>query len=678
MTTGGPGGARLDWLLLLSPVAFLLGAAAILLRVFPVILRAIAALVARGQGLAGPLALWQASRNPTHVARLVLLLTLAIALGVLSTGLNLTLDQSEVDRARYLAGNDLRLISQRAVPLIDVQSAPGVLQLSGVWRGQGRVDLGTTQMGAPDALSPPFEVLAIEPESFSGVTTYRDDFADQDMAELLNQLAIPEGQHPSLLLLPGQPAKFGFWLWGWPEDKAALDSYQRWIDGDGDAERVGVVAKLQTAQGELFTVRLQRLETTEQAALQTDRFALQMNAGGRDVRLHVQIKPDNKGWHYLEGALPLLPPSSYPLSLHSLWFENQATRLGEPIAKVVNLVLDDLTVVDSESQQAHVVEDFESLDRTLFLNVMDVGSIYVGLITRPVSMASDSGASGQAVTIYFVRPGQTYPLRLRQTWTSEPLPALASPAFIETTGLQAGDVVRGWIDSAEVHFRLEGAVHHFTTMYEELEAGYLVTSRDLLLALLNDTTQTSTNPNEVLIETDDRTSLDILSPMVPMLSQSWEAESVRQTLKANPLALGLRGVTFFASALMVLLSLVGFATHFYMSIRQRETLYGVMRAMGMSSREMYGSIVIEQAVLILTGLALGTALGVLLNQITLPRLPVSLGDRQPVPPFVPREDWLAVGMLYLLLAAAFLVILGIVTALLRRARIHRILRIGQE
>jgi len=103
-----------------------------------------------------------------------------------------------------------------------------------------------------------------------------------------------------------------------------------------------------------------------------------------------------------------------------------------------------------------------------------------------------------------------------------------------------------------------------------------------------------------------------------------------------------------------------------------------MRALGLSSRQLYGSIVLEQAVLILTGLALGTGLGVLLNQITLPRLPVSLADRPPIPPFVPRADWLAVGSLYLLLAVAFLVILGIVTALLWRARIHRILRIGQE
>jgi ABC-type antimicrobial peptide transport system permease subunit len=107
-------------------------------------------------------------------------------------------------------------------------------------------------------------------------------------------------------------------------------------------------------------------------------------------------------------------------------------------------------------------------------------------------------------------------------------------------------------------------------------------------------------------------------------------------------------------------------------------LYGVMRALGMSARQIYASIVIEQAVLILAGLGLGTILGVLLNQITLSRLPVSLGNRPPIPPFVPREDWLAVAGLYLGLVLAFMAILGIVTALLRRARIHSILRIGQE
>ena len=685
MTTGGPGGARLDWLLLLAPVAMLLGAATVLLRVFPLMLGAIARLASRRPGLEGALALWQASRNPTHVTRLVLLLTLAIALANLALGLNFTLDQSELDRATYLAGNELRLISQRAVPLVDLQSAPGVVRLSGAWRGQGSLGgaAGTNSGSDPagDGANQPgaaFEILAIEPDSFSEVTTTRKDFSQDDMQALLAQLSVPGGEHPSLLPLPGQPARFGLWLWGMPGDKSQMNSYQRWIDGDDDAERVRLVAKLQTAQGELFTIRLQEVISSQESALQVDSLDVEMKVDGRDVGLRFSIKPDNQGWHTFDGAVPVLPPSSYPLSLHSLWFHNQATRLGERIAKSVTLVADDLTVVDGESGEAQIVEDFERPDRTLFLNQMDGESRWYGLITYMIGAVSRTGKQAQLISLAFTQPQKTYPLRLRQTWAQVPLPALASPAFLGATQLEVGDVTRVWVGPAEVDLRIAGRVDYFPTMYEEAEAGYLVTSRDLLLAQLNDTTQPPTNPNEVLIETDGTTSMNSLSPLVPVISESWQAERVRQALKANPLALGLRSVTFFASALTILLSLVGFGTYFYMSARQREMQYGVMRAMGMSARQLYGSIVLEQAILILSGLGLGTVLAVVLNQITLPRLPVSLGDTAPVPPFVPRTDWLSVGWLYLLLGLAFLIILGLVTAMLWRARVHRVLRIGQE
>ena len=677
MVSGGPGGMRLDWLLLLAPVVLLLGTATILLRLFPLLLRAVAAVAARGPGLEGALALWQASRDPTHVTRLVLLLALAIALGNLSLGLNTTLDQSEYDRAYYLAGNDLRLVSEGAVPLVDLQTAPGVLRLSGVWRGQGSLDLGEAEA------NPGFEILAIEPDSFAGVTTSRRDFSGEKMDELLARLTVAEGENPSLLPLPGQPARFGLWLWGMSRDKAELDSYRRWIDDDDDAERVVVVAKLQTAQGELFTVPLPRPETGSAAALQADSLTVRMDVGGRDVGprnvgLRVRIRPDNKGWHYFEGSLPVLPPSSYPLGLHSLWFENRATRLGEPIPVTVVLVADDLLVIDAESQASLVVEDFEGPDRPLFLGIMAEGSRYVGLFTALTSEMSRSGQWAQAMSMNFVHPGQAYPLRLSQTWTEEPLPALASPAFMAAAALDVGDLVRAEVETAEVDLRIVGVVDYFPTMYEGSDRGYLITSRDLLLARLNDSALRSTNPNEVLIETDGHTSPESLSALVPMLSQSWQAESVRKALKANPLALGLRAVTFFGAALMVLLSLVGFASHFYLSIRQQEIVYGVMRALGLSPRQLYRWMVLEQAILILAGLVLGTVLGLLLNQVTLPRLPVSLGDQQPIPPFVPRADWLALGGLYLLLAVALALTLGLVTTLLRRARLHRILRIGQE
>ena len=666
LVVGGSGRFKLDWLLLLAPLALLLGSATILLRVFPIILRSLAAIAARARGLPGVLAMWQASRDPTHVTRLVLLLTLAIALGILSTGLGATLDQNEFERSRYLAGNDIRLISRRYVSPPVLQAAPGVLDLADTWRGKGTIDLQSATINYPT-----FQVLAIDPLSFANLTVYRDDYADDYMGALLGYLSI-DGVQEKLVQrevhapVPGQPARLGMWA-RVTAASAEIASTQR-AEGDNELDHVSMRVKLQTAQGELFTVKLRRpVPGSSGFKPLVNRLALSLSNNGRETTLNFRMMPLG-GWRYFETSLPALPPSSYPLTLHSLWFTN---RPGPGSLTDISLAIDDIVVIDAETKETLTVEGFETPERTWFLN----GGLSTAHLVRTDPR---SGQGNLAVELRFGRTLQSVSMSLTKKERAAPLPAIVSPAFLESAELEIGDVVKSWINTAETELEIIGTVNYFPTMYADLSAGYLITSRDMLLPLLNRASHHSINPNEVFIESDEQTTVDTLAPLVPNLAQSWEAEAVRKTYKANPLALGLRSVTFFGYALTVLLSLVGFATHFYMNARQRATTYGVMRALGMSPRQLYGSLMLEQVILILTGLALGTGLGVLLNLITLPRLPIALGDSPPVPPFYPHSDWLAVGRIYIFLALAFLVTLSIATVLLWRARIHRVLRIGQE
>ncbi len=205
----------------------------------------------------------------------------------------------------------------------------------------------------------------------------------------------------------------------------------------------------------------------------------------------------------------------------------------EPIAKGMSVVLDNLTVVDGETQETQVVEDFESLTRTKFLNIMAGESIHVGLVTRPASweFAGEPG-SGQLVAMTFIEPGQTYPLRVRQTWTAAPLPALASPAFLETTKLQAGDVVRTWVGDpeqvesyrggghqgglAEIDFRIVGAAALFSHHVRGTGGGFPGhLARSVAGCTKRYDADSPPIPTRSLIQTDGSTSLDILSPMVP-------------------------------------------------------------------------------------------------------------------------------------------------------------------
>ena len=117
------------------------------------------------------------------------------------------------------------LISQRSIPLLDLQSAAGVFNLAGTWHGEGTVDLRSGRA------FPRFDVLAVEPYSFAKVTHYRDDFAERYMGELLGYLVTDERQLPPMLPLPGQPARLGLWLRAVIPDENLGGTHQ-YLDGD--------------------------------------------------------------------------------------------------------------------------------------------------------------------------------------------------------------------------------------------------------------------------------------------------------------------------------------------------------------------------------------------------------------------------------------------------------------
>jgi ABC-type lipoprotein release transport system permease subunit len=657
IVTSGISATGVDWLLLLSPLVLLLGAATILLRITPLLLRLVARLAARRPGLPGALAMWQASRNPAHVARLVLLLTLAMALGILSTGLNATLDVSESERARYAAGGEVRLVSGSLVPLSGISSTVGVNASAAVWRIEGTANTGSYRS------LPHVEILAVEPSSFAAVTAYRDDFAGRPVGELLGDLVMDEEQAVGALALPGRPTGVGLWLWA-PDDKDARGS-REYLYGDSDHDRVSLRAKILTAQGEMLSIRFQPST----------------------------VAADASGWRYFEAPLSGFSVASYPLRMHSIWIQNRTKVCSRegciPQGRIsMNLAIDDVTVVDADSGERVMVDSFE--DPTRIWAVAEP-SLSPSASRRAFRSRFDrtnphSGNVRQELTLDYYKAYQTVRFSPIEGMAGAALPALASSAFLEATDLQVGDVTDVWISSlSAVPFRIVGAVEYFPTMYERRTApaasqntGYMVAPRDAVLARLNDRSANPLNANEVWLAVDDGFSPDELGASLPMVIQIWEAEAVRLALKASPIGLGLRSVTLFGYVLTALLSLVGFATYFYMNTRQREAQYGVLRSMGLSATQLYGSLIVEQVILIVSGLAFGTVLGLLLNQLVLPDLPIGLGDRPPVPPFYPQEDWLAVGRIYLTLMLAFLASLGIATALLVRGRIHRVLRIGQE
>jgi putative ABC transport system permease protein len=258
------------------------------------------------------------------------------------------------------------------------------------------------------------------------------------------------------------------------------------------------------------------------------------------------------------------------------------------------------------------------------------------------------------------------------------IPILASPKFLEMTDVKVGDKFAAFINGISLILEVKNSVNYFPTMYDTEDIGFVILSRDALLAELNRSSRVPVNYNEIWIRVDESQDYVNFQGAIPQVKREWEVDAERILFKSDPLTLGLRSVIFLGYSLTLLLSLVGFATYMFMSARQRASVYGILRSLGLSTAQLYGSLVLEQLILILSGLGLGIILGSLINKLVLPGLPISFADIPPIPPFVPHEDWTSVFRLIWLMLGGFLFTLALGTLLLWRLKLHQVLRVGEE
>ena len=137
---------------------------------------------------------------------------------------------------------------------------------------------------------------------------------------------------------------------------------------------------------------------------------------------------------------------------------------------------------------------------------------------------------------------------------------------------------------------------------------------------------------------------------------------------------GLLSAGFLASALMTAL---GFLLYALFSFRRRFIEMGMLRAIGLSVRQMIGLLAAELASLILLGMGVGTALGVLASRLFVPFLKMGATTEAQYPPFQIEIAWLSIFEIYILLAALFLAAMGVLVALLVRMKIFQAIKLGE-
>ncbi len=623
------GEIAVDQILLAVPAVILVASALALLRLFPLFMRVSSALLSSFLSAGLVLGIWQMARNPTHYARLSLMLILMAGLGIFAASFGGTLQRSFEERALYATGADVRV---RAIlpgsegetrPIREsYEELPSVEGVSLAFRGFG-TDLSKL-------FADSYTMFAVEGDRIKDMGWFRDDFSDIPMEGMLTSLdtdALPEG-----LPIPAEAEFLGMTF-----------------KPDRPHPTVTVAARLRDANGRYFTYNFGRLDR------------------GQWVSSEVLLSRSDVAL-FRSRLRPTLPMSLASLTVYEVNGRNRL-RSGAMLISDIYARMPDGSI--------QVIESFDSLDEWSLLRAVPEAQSDA---FKPAETLDGSGAGN-----FIWAEGR--PLISRGVFLGppiEPLPALATKRFMRVNGHEVGETIEVSIQGHRIYVTLAGEMDYFPTL-EAFTESYLVADLDAVIAYTNlEATGGEIRPNEVWLTTngvaEERSELiSLLEEGEPFPSREiFDRTQALADSQVDPLVeAGWRALLFVAFAAVLILSGLGFMVHAYVSFKSREIQFALMRTVGFSMRQLTTLVLLEQILVIGAGLALGTWMGGRLGASMMPFLAHDDRGTQVLPPFVVDVNWQTLTITYLAMGLLFAVIITGVILLVRRISLQRILRLGE-
>lgn len=633
VATGVFGEVAVDQLLLAVPALILVALGMVMLRLFPLVMTLSSRILSPFLPAGLMMGVWQMARNPTHYARLSLLLILMTGLGIFAASFGGTLDRSFEERALYETGADIRveglLLNTRGSsrPLVaSYAELPAVDAVSPVYRGFGS-DLS-------NLFGDGYLMFSADTKAFvdSGIAWFRDDFSDSPMLELLPKLRdveLPQGIEI-------------------PPDARAIGATVR---ADRVHSSVAFSARVKDANDRYFTYTLGHLGSAQTTDLETPVF--------RTSRFR---------------SRPLLQPTA-PLELMSLGVHQTdgRNRLRSGSISIFDFYY------EAPDGERHSLDGMENLSDWSVLRVAPQSPA-----DSLLSYEDSVNGEEDGLTFIWSEGGALVSRGIYHGPGGVPVPVLASQSFLDGTGHRVGETINVSVSGHRITVKVLDSIDYFPTL-DTFNDRYLISDVVALSSYANlEATTSELKPNEMWISTSGNgearesllSALDRDEPFVAGLVH--DRVQVLADSQVDPLVkAGWRALLFMAFSSVLILSGVGFLVHAYVSFRSREVQFALMRTIGFSMRQLVMLVWLEQALVIAAGMALGTWMGRRLGATIMPFLGNDDAGSQVLPPFIMEVDWTTLGITYAIMLAVFTaIILGMIWSI-RRISLERILRLGE-
>jgi putative ABC transport system permease protein len=258
---------------------------------------------------------------------------------------------------------------------------------------------------------------------------------------------------------------------------------------------------------------------------------------------------------------------------------------------------------------------------------------------------------------------------------------LISRTLADRYGLTIGSLIPVNIyiegESINTEMIVVGTVNYFPTWYPGEDGDLMVGNLDYLFAI-----GSGPYPYSVILASQrGADSLELATAISQRSNISWRdggrASYIIQSYQKEPNRQGLFGMLTLSFLITALLSFLGFLLYAIFSLRRRLIELGVLRAIGLSSKQMGATLAWEFLSLIFSGALVGTFIGIFNSRFFVPFMQIGTDTFSQTPPYYITIAWGRIYQIYGLLAVLFIILVFALVAFLRRIKIFEAIKLGE-
>ncbi|QHT60385.1 FtsX-like permease family protein [Paenibacillus lycopersici] len=241
--------------------------------------------------------------------------------------------------------------------------------------------------------------------------------------------------------------------------------------------------------------------------------------------------------------------------------------------------------------------------------------------------------------------------------------------------LKLGDRVTAGLQDGVIEFAIVGIVPYWPAQYPD-DAPFIIANLDYIYD------QVPLIPYEVWLKMKPGA---LTAPIMKQLEDSGielaDVKDVRIELAAqakHPTRGGVFGILSLGFLVSIIISLTGYILFWFFNLSGRIVQFGVLRAMGLSRRQLTGMLLLEQVFTAGLSIGLGIMIGKIASLLFLPFLQTTENVANSVPPFRVVFDAKDTTQLYIVVACMMLMGALLLLAHIRRLRVHQAVKMGEE